>query len=181
MKKLLFVILSSLLSLFGFSQNGGQINENNVLKINYISYINGTHSYVLKNKLNCQVLTKLDKNNNFTEHMLQPLEELNISIPGNLSVNFKAKKIQGAECITAPDAGWVELPSPIVLPATFGQIIATKVNPALIRLTFESQEDMNLYNYNILVSRDGKTFKKIHVLFPNGVKGNQKYIILVKF
>jgi len=180
MKQLLFIALFILFSLFGFSQNMGIVNENNVLKISYTSYSNGVHSYVLKNKLNCQVLTKLDKNNNFAEHMLEPLQELQVDVPGGASVNFKAKKEQGAECITAPDAGWVEMPSPVVLPVTFNQIIAVRVNPSLIKLTFESQEDINLSNYNILVSKDGKTFKRASILFPNGITGNKKYSVFIK-
>lgn len=179
MKKVLLLLLL-LFSLVGYSQNLGIVNENNVLKISYISYVNGTHSYVLKNKLNCQVLTKLDKNNNFAEHLLEPLEELQISIPGTSSVNFKAKKENGGECINAPDAGWVELPSPVVLPITINQITAIRVNPSLIKLTFESQEDINLSNYNIMVSKDGKTFKKAYILFPNGITGNKKYSVFIK-
>lgn len=180
MKKLL-LLLSFLLSFaFGFSQNLGIINENNVLKISYVSYINGVHTYLLKSKVNCGMRVKLDKNNNFTEHDMTALQEMEIAIPGGASVNFKAKKEHGGECITAPDAGWVEMPSPIALPIKMTNVIVTKINPSLIKLSFRSEDDINISSYNILMSQDGKTFKKTQILFPNGITGTKTYSVLIK-
>lgn len=180
MKKLL-LLLSFLLSfVFGFSQNLGIVNENNVLKISYVSYINGVHTYLLKSKVNCGMRVKLDKNNNFIEHDMAPLEEMTVLVTGVTSVNFKAKKEQGGECITAPDAGWVEHPSPVVLPVKMTNVIITKINPSLIKLSFRSEEDINISSYNILMSQDGKTFKKAQILFPNGITGTKTYSVLIK-
>lgn len=179
MKKLLLLFFL-FLSLSCFSQNLGILNENNVLKISYVSYINGVHTYLLKSKVNCGMRVKLDKNNSFVEHDMLPLEELQVIIPGNNSVNFKAKKTNGGECTNAPDAGWVEMPSPIALPVKMTNVIVTKVNPGLIKLSFRSEEDINISSYNILTSQDGKTFKRAQILFPNGITGTKTYSVLIK-
>ena len=102
------------------------------------------------------------------------------SLNSSQTVNFKAKRQSGAVCRQNPDNGWVELQSLNVLPIKFGQITATKINPGLIKLTFESEEDNTIKHYNILVSEDGKVYRKAHILFPDGITGGKKYSILIK-
>jgi len=183
MKKLLIAVLFSLFSLFSYSQNGGQSNENNVLRIEYIGYSNGNHIFSVINKVNCELVVKVDKNGTFADHTLSALQSIFINVPVTSSsqiVIFKAKRQSGASCKQNPDNGWAELQSNYVLPIKFGPMSVTKVSSGLIKLTFESEEDNTIQHYNILVSEDGKTFKKAHILFPNGITGNKKYSVLIK-
>jgi hypothetical protein len=182
MKKLLLFI-ALLISLFSYSQNGGQSSENNVLKIEYIGYSSGNHIFKITNKVNCELVTKLDQNGTFVDHTLSALQSSFINIPASSSsqiVYFKAKREGGAICKQNPDNGWTELQSAIVLSIKFGQITATKINPGLIKLTFESEEDNTIKHYNILVSEDGKVYRKAHILFPDGITGGKKYSVLIK-
>jgi hypothetical protein len=116
------------------------------------------------------------------------LQETIILIPGPQTpqITIKAKRESGANCRQNPDNGWVELQSSIVLPIKFGGIVATKVSPNLIKLTFDVEEDHTLKSYGIMVSPDGKNFKRVTVLFPNGIvpygsTSHKKYSVLVKF
>jgi len=183
MKKLLFIALFSLFSLITYSQNGGQSSENNVLKIEYIGYSNGNHIFNIINKVNCELVVKVDKNGTFAEHTLSALQSTFINVPATSNsqiVTFKAKRQSGALCRQNPDNGWAELQSNFVLPITFGKITAAKVSPNLIKLTFESKEDNTIKYYNIMVSEDGKIFRKAHVLFPDGITGGKTYSVLIK-
>ncbi len=188
MKRLLFIVLFSLFSLFSFSQNGGQANENNVLKVEYVGYSNGNHIFKIINKVDCQLGVKIDKNGATSSQMMTNLQEtiILVTAPQTPQVSIKAKRETGAACKQNPDNGWVELQSIIALPVKFGGIVATKVGPNLIKLTFDVEEDHTLKSYGIMVSPDGKNFKRVMILFPNGVvpygsTSHKKYSVLVKF
>jgi hypothetical protein len=188
MKKLLFIVLFSLFSLFSFSQNGGQANENNVLKIEYVGYNNGNHIFKIINKIDCELGVKIDKNGVTSSQMMTNLQEtvVLVTAPQTPQINIKVKRESGTSCKQNPDNGWVELQSTIALPIKFGNIIATKVGFNLIKLTFDVEEDHTLKSYGIMVSPDGKNFKRVTVLFPNGIipygsTSHRKYSILIKF
>lgn len=180
-----FICLSSV---FGYSQNGGQFNENNVLKVDYVGYNNGNHIFKIINKINCVLGVKIDKNGITSSQTMMGLQEtvIVVTAPQTPQINIKAKRETGAQCQQNPDNGWVELQSSIVLPIKFGGIVATKVNPNLIKVTFDVEEDHTIKSYGIMLSPDGKNFKRIHVLFPNGTipygsTSSKKYSVLVKF
>jgi len=185
-KLLLFVML--LLSLFGYSQNGGQLNENNVLRIEYVGYNAGNHIFKIINKVNCDLGVKIDKAGGTSSQIMTSLQEtiVLITAPQTPQVNLKVKRESGANCRQNPDNGWVELQSTVVLPIKFGGITAERVGPNLIKLTFDVEEDHTIKSYGIMISNDGKTFKRVTILFPNGIvpygsTSRKKYSILVKF
>jgi hypothetical protein len=185
-KLLLFVML--LLYLFGYSQNGGQLNENNVLRIEYVGYNAGSHIFKIINKVNCDLGVKIDKVGGTSSQIMTSLQEtiVLITAPQTPQVNLKVKRESGANCRQNPDNGWVELQSTVVLPIKFGGITAERVGPNLIKLTFDVEEDHTIKSYGIMVSNDGKTFKRVTILFPNGIvpygsTSRKKYSVLVKF
>jgi len=185
-KLLLFVML--LLSLFGYSQNGGQLNENNVLRIEYVGYNAGSHIFKIINKVNCDLGVKIDKVGGTSSQIMTSLQEtiILITAPQTPQVTLKVKRESGANCKQNPDNGWVELQSTVVLPIKFGGITAIRVGPNLIKLIFDVEEDHTIKSYGIMVSDDGKTFKRVTILFPNGIvpygsTSRKKYSILVKF
>lgn len=178
------IILTTMLvwSTLTYSQNGGQQNENNVLKIEYVAYSSGNHIFRLTNKVDCNQVVKLSKNGNFELHSMNALQEslIIITAPQLPEISLKAKRESGAVCKQNPDNGWIELGSSIILPVKFGKISVKRLSPNLLKLTFEAEEDNTIKHYNIMVSEDGKTFRKASVLFPNGITGHKKYSILIK-
>ena len=188
MKQVMLMALICLCSVFGYSQNGGQANENNVLKVEYVGYSNSNHIFKVINKVDCQLGVKIDKNGVTSSQIMTNLQETIILVPGPQTpqINIKAKRESGANCRQNPDNGWVELQSSVVLPIKFGGIVATKISPNLIKLIFDVEEDHTLKSYGIMVSPDGKNFKRVTVLFPNGIipygsTSHKKYSVLVKF
>lgn len=184
----MLMALICLCSIFGYSQNGGQANENNILKIEYVGYSNGNHIFKIINKVDCQLGVKIDKNGVTSSQMMTNLQEtiILVTAPQIPQINIKVKRETGTFCKQNPDAGWVELQSSVALPIKFGNITATKVGSNLIKLTFDVEEDHTLKSYGIMVSPDGKNFKRVTVLFPNGITpygstSHKKYSILVKF
>jgi len=177
-----------LLYLFGYSQNGGQLNENNVLRIEYVGYNAGSHIFKIINKVNCDLGVKIDKVGGTSSQIMTSLQEtiVLITAPQTPQVNLKVKRESGANYRQNPDNGWVELQSLIALPIKFGGITAERVGPNLIKLTFDVEEDHTIKSYGIMVSNDGKTFKRVTILFPNGIvpygsTSRKKYSVLVKF
>jgi hypothetical protein len=184
MKTLSLFSMLVLSSLLGICQNGGLASENSLVKMEFIGYSNGANIIKITNKQTCDVTVEYKVGHS------GPTKEVSISGSGNWYLNVPAainqevvvKSRAKTFCGTNTDAGWTELTvvgNP-VLPIVFGPITAMKVSPNLIKLTFEAEEDFDLKYYNILVSPDGKTWKKAQVLFPNGITGRKKYSILVK-
>lgn len=184
------VLLSFMLlcSLFCFSQNGGINNENNVLRLEYVGYSANAHIYKVINKVNCDLGVKIDKTGGTSSQIMTALQEtlILITAPQTPQVTLKVKRESGANCRQNPDNGWVELQSTVVLPIKFAGIIAERLGPRLIKLTFDVEEDHTIKSYGIMVSEDGKNFKRVNILFPNGIvpygsTSRKKYSVLVKF
>jgi hypothetical protein len=167
--------------MIAYSQNGGQLNENNVLKIEYHGYINGSYAFTLKNKANCQTVVKVDKNgvvSNYTLSALQTVTFLIIGSPTEI-IKFRAKRESGANCIQNPNNGWVEQRCLTVVPVKFLKISATAINANRIKLQFESEEDLDLSHYNIKLSYDAINYKQVMLLFPNGIVGKKQYTLYI--
>lgn len=188
MKKFILSLFFILFSFISFCQNGGQASENNVLKVEYVGYSNGNHIFKVINKIDCEMGVKIDKNGTTSSQMMTNLQEtiIIVSAPQLPQVSIKIKRESGANCKQNPDAGWVELQSLIALPIKFGNIYTTRIAPNMIKLTFDVEEDHTIKSYGIMLSEDGKTFKKITILFPNGTiphgsTGQKKYSVVIKY
>lgn len=114
MKKL-FVLILTLLSYFANAQNGGQFFENNVIRINYLGYSNGQHTFIVCNKQDCEarIRTKADQDaaNDIIVKALE-CETLYIARPTSVNILFRAKA--ETACITRPDMGWLEINTALV-------------------------------------------------------------------
>lgn len=110
MKKFLITTLICLLSFIGFSQNGGQFFENNVIRINYVGYSNGQHTFIVCNKQDCEarIRTKADQDSAI-DIIVRALdcETVYVSRPTNVNILFRSKA--ETACITRPDMGWLEI------------------------------------------------------------------------
>lgn len=183
MKQLLTALLCSLLSIVGLSQNGGQNNENNVLKITYVGWVNGEHKVNLQNKLNCEVTATYNFDGTTADVTLPALTTITLTktAPQSSVLNAKAKKRSGATCIALPDNGWVEVFTVFSLPIKFISISGKRINKEAIELTFEAEEDSDLKYYVIKVSNDGVNYRNVKVVFPDGIISSKKYTITIKF
>ncbi len=112
MKRFLIFTLLSLLSLFGYSQNGGQFFENNVIKVFYLGYSNGLHTFRVCNKQSCEarIRTKADQDPAVDIQVLpDSCVIVSVSRPTPASVKFRAKAETSCPSFTNPDMGWLEL------------------------------------------------------------------------
>ena len=108
--KWLFLILFSFLFCFGKSQNGGQFFENNVIRINYLGYFSGQHSFLVCNKQNCEarIRTKAEQDPAI-DIIVKALacETVYVARPTSISILFRAKA--ETACVSNPDMGWLEI------------------------------------------------------------------------
>jgi len=138
--KTFITALLMLFSLMAGAQNGGQFFENNVIRVEYVGYFNGQHTFKVHNKQNCQarIRTKADQDPAIdvqvptNSHVL-----VYVPRPTPASILFRAKA--ETACITNPDMGWLE------------------INTALVPLSLneEANERVNELNKGISVTYKG--------------------------
>lgn len=184
MKQLLITLMCTLLSIVGLSQNGGQNTENNVLKITYVGWSNGEHVVTLQNKVNCSIVATYNFDGTTTEVTIPALGSVTLTksaVQGSI-LNARAKRRSGANCVSTPDNGWVEITTiGGVLPIKFKSIKGKRIDKSTIQVTFEAEEDSDLSYYTIKVSSDGLYYRNVGVIFPEGVIATKTYTITVKF
>lgn len=110
MKTIISTILLALTFLSCAAQNGGQHSENNVVRIQYIGYSFGTHTFKIVNKQTCtaRIRTKSDQDKEI-DIIVQAGDSMYVNVvrqtPGELKFRSKAE----TSCINNPDMGWVEI------------------------------------------------------------------------
>ena len=112
MKKFLVVTLLCLLSFFGFSQNqnGGQFFENNSVRLYYLGYGSGIHSFRIVNKQSCQVLMRTKVDQEGAVDMQTPANDsFIVSVPRPDPGNVKFRVKPETACSQNTDMGWLEL------------------------------------------------------------------------
>jgi hypothetical protein len=110
MKKFLILTLLLLSSFFGFSQNGGQFFENNVIRLTVIGYSNGQYIFSVFNKQTCTatIRTKADTDQ-AVDYNIPPGDSILIftTRPSLTQIKFRAKA--ETACVSNPDMGWLEI------------------------------------------------------------------------
>lgn len=139
MKRFLIFTLLSLLSLFGYSQNGGQFFENNVIKVFYLGYSNGLHTFRVCNKQSCEarIRTKADQDP-AVDIQVKPdsCVIVRVSRPNPANILFRAKAETSCPSFTNPDMGWLELnTSDFVLHLVEGNNITVARGPNKLELS----------------------------------------------
>lgn len=131
MKKFLF-LMGLFLSIAAVSKaqgNGGQLNQNNYLKLVYKGKVNGVPQMDIINKQNCTVVTNVDYGG-----VAMP----NITIAANATytyaltagfVPFKVKATDKCDPLISGDNGWVEYKNIVDLPVKFREIRIKKLPP----------------------------------------------------
>lgn len=183
-KILLFLLCLLGISLVSVSQNLGQYQENNVIKLEYFQYSNGKHTFKITNKVNCVTNITVDKyDNSTTNHSIPGNSYMFVDIIGAQSTIFKirTKRVSGSLCSSNPDNGWVEIESPLVLPVSFQTRIGYCLFPdKTIDLQFTVEQTSDVKIYYVKYSSDAKTFKQIQTVTPNKLVGTQTYKTKIK-
>jgi hypothetical protein len=176
MKKIFLALWLTISTLFAIAQNGGQFNENNGLRLDYAGVQSGTHYVQITNKLNKQVLVKVDYAGQFTEVTI-PANGVHMWPLGNNPVSFliRAKNLY----CTSNDCGWVEL-CLTGLPVKFTNFTCRHLSGDDFLIDFVIAEASNVKQFNVQLSLDGKTYKDIAVVWPDTLQPNKKYSIKVK-
>lgn len=112
MKQFLILTVLLLTSFFATAQNGGQFYQNNVIRVEYLSYSAGTHTFKIVNKQTCEVRIR-------TKADTDAAVDINVAAgdsfyvnvfrgnPGN--VKFRVKAETSCPSFVNPDMGWLEL------------------------------------------------------------------------
>jgi hypothetical protein len=112
MKNILILILSLLFSLNIFAQNGGQFFENNVIRLGYVGYSSGTHTFKIVNKQNCEVTIRTKADNDAAIDVIVSNGDsvyVNVFRGNPANIKFRVKAETSCPNFTNPDMGWLEL------------------------------------------------------------------------
>lgn len=187
MKQFLIGALLALSTLFCSAQNGGLVNENSVIKIDYVNYNFQTSNFVflITNKQNCSVTAqyKIVHTNQIVDITLSGNGTYTVYVPGVITEDEHVKAKATSFCPgVVVNSGWVETDNQggTILPIKFKSISTQRINADSIRITFESEEDNTIEYYVAKISFDGKIWKEVAIVMPNGIVGNKTYSVTVK-
>lgn len=179
MKRFLITLFFAVASLFATAQNGGQFAENSGLRLQYAGITSGIHYVQITNKLNKQILVKVDYQGNFMEVTIAangvymwPLG----AQPTAFSIRAKNLYCDGNDC------GWVEL-CLTGLPVKFVSFMCHQSydDPDELLIAFTIAEATNVKQFNVQVSLDGKTYRDLAIVWPDTIQPNKQYSLKVKF
>lgn len=110
MKQFLIFTLLCLLSFFGYSQNGGQLNENNIVKITYLGFSYGAHTFKVCNKQKCEarIRIKVDQDP-ATDIQIKADSCVLIDVIKPISTDLLFRAKAETFCVSNPDMGWLEI------------------------------------------------------------------------
>lgn len=174
--------MAMILPSLGFAQNGGVSNESVSTKIEWLGVVNGHYIVRITNKQNCEVPVKVQWENSsqFRQKSIGPISSDTFWV-NQMPTSCKLKAKPLSRCTSGGDLGWVEIDICQILPVKFTSITGQRVGPRSVKLIFTAEEDGNTDHYNIQYSLDGKTFKIVNVLFPDGVVGGKQYSVIVNY
>ncbi len=172
MKHLIFALVGSFLISTTIAQNGGQYQENNALKLQFLGMINGINYAKVINKVGEGCSFRV--NNSKTEAVvwISKNSSYTFALPaGDLSkMKIKAKSTDNCDCT---DHGWVELVF-TSLPVTFYDVWASRISGNTFWVNWQVGDQRNISHYNIQRSKDGVNWETITVVLGDDVQSNFK-------
>lgn len=172
--KLIFTLITTLLSLSLIAQNGGQSNENPACKLEWVGFTNNQYVVKLTNKQTCDDTMMVIYASRFipkfipagasdTIHLLQPQN-------GNICKVF-AKAGLGCRVV---DYGTVELNVCQTVPLKLTYFQVKKLNNHQAEVTFEVSEVSGVNHVNFQISNNGKDFKTIDFIISDNITPNTR-------
>jgi hypothetical protein len=175
MKKYLILPLFIFCWFFTYSQNqnGGQFNENNSIRLQYLGYNSGTHTFKIVNKQNCEVTirTKVDTESAIDMQTLSN-DSFYVNVPRSNPGNVKFRVKSETSCSQNIDMGWLEInTSGFTLPLVDDNVIRIVRGP--------NEYKVHLIG-NVLFSDFGQLSEKqtivIHTLFGEKLYFNRIFV-----
>ena len=108
--KTVITALLMLFSLIARAQNGGQFFENNVIRIQYLGYSSGKHSFKVVNKQVCEarIRTRAEQDPAVDIQVIandSSVVQVSRLTPQTIIFKVKAE----TSCVSNPDMGWLEI------------------------------------------------------------------------
>lgn len=159
------------------SQNGGQANQNGLIRIDYAGYSAGDHVFKITNIQRCVITAQYTTlGSSVIESVgIYPYESyyVRVTAPQSAVVYARAKTTTYCDG-PVPDRGWVEASSfGNVLAVGFTNITTRRLDASRVEVGFDGIEGAT--HYVIKVSRDGVNFK--HVVIP---RSGNRYKVIIK-
>lgn len=174
MKKILLGLVL-LLSLSAIGQNGGQFNENNVVKVAVTSHTTTTVTITVTNKQPGTADYKVSYASTDTSITIAANATYVITIPN--TPKFKVKALTAV--ISQPDMGWVELDVLVGLPVKFEYFKVEHLEEKKFKISFQVAEAELVKEFVIKLSYDGKTFTPIAIVIPDSTLPNKLYTQII--
>lgn len=163
-----------------YSQNGGQLNENPSVKMEYVSVINGVTTLKITNKQNGVVEIQTKAGNEERVKSYNALSADTIKFVGLTGTNVKIQS-KALTNLGTTDYGNVELFLNInSLPVKFVSFKSVLTPDGDAQITFEIAEAVNVKQFNVKMSKDGKTWQTVAIIFPDELQPNRIYSTKVK-
>lgn len=168
--------MALMMGLNSFSQNGGLLNENNSLKIEYVG-ITPSGNPIIKatNKQPCTSNIRVLHGPDVRFKMIEVLASDTFVLPiGTCNVTAKNTTNCGVT-----DLGQVETNICTVLPLKFEGMSVRKINSSTVQVIFRIVElaDHKLY---VQLSKDGVHFQRVGIEVPASAKVGDTYIVNIK-
>lgn len=179
MKKLILSLSFILVTLFGQSQSSA---ENELFRVEAMGWSGPNYLIKVTNKANCETTFRISFAGGTKDTMLSANVTSMIVLPNMTpsGTNIKIKRQSGAVCLNGIGNDWTQISVlQIALPIKFKSISVRRISSKSVRLDFESEEDNTIEKYHIKVSTDGKLWKDVMIVFPNGIQGSKKYSVTI--
>lgn len=166
MKKILTILILLLFSILGYSQNGGQYFENNVIIVKVIGYSNGQYIFSVINKQNCEarIRTKADQDP-AVDVVVQSKDSVWIFVPRSQGVEILFRAKAETFCISNPDMGWLEIKITLT-------VLSLLETPRVIITNYNVTDQVVLIN-NVLISKF--TVPHLQFIYVYDIIGNKLF------
>lgn len=164
--------------------NGGLSDNNELSELSYMGYSGGYIMVKLKNKQGCGIDFSINWFDKDTTLYVAAFVDSIVYLPAAALGGKKIKSKPLYKCgNSGGDLGWLEIETPISLPIHFTSIRTESMpgNKEWVKLYFTVEEcDKTVEAFNVQLSRDGKNYKQVGVVFPDELQPNRTYSIPVK-
>lgn len=164
--------------------NGGQLNENNSLKIEYLGYNSNAHIFKISNKQPCSVKVEYKIESGTSLYVtISGNSGTNIIVPGNKYDTYEVKARSEEICHDfRGDKGWVEAQTQFILPLKFDylKVEVLSKNTIIVYFKVYDTDSDKQSKFNIQVSTDGKNFRTVAVENYDPIIKNKDYVVKIK-
>lgn len=153
------------------AQNGGQAPENNSVKLEFA----GAFQCKLWNKQSCEAVITVKYNNTTTDYTVPGGSYVMINTPVPSKITAKTT----TNCGSA-DFGLVELNiTTTILPVKFVSFRTYALSGNRIKVQFEIGEAQNVKQFNVQISKDGRDWTTVALVWPDELQPNRVYETIV--